>query len=123
MMPLDESNRPAPGTFLCTEEEIEEAAAKGFQFGDGASAFRLFLVRHQGQVRAYISWCPHLGTPLAYLPDQFLTEDGKQIVCATHGAQFRPDDGYCTSGPCEGRSLRPFPITIESGNICVGSNP
>ncbi len=120
MFDQDESQRPDPGTHLCELGEIADGGAKGFQWGEGASAYRIFLVRQKDRVWAYIDTCPHLGTPLAYLPNRFLSEDGSQIVCSTHGARFRPQDGYCVSGPCEGKSLRPFPIEMADDKISVG---
>ena len=35
------------------------------------------------------------------------------ILCATHGALFRIEDGHCLSGPCVGESLTPLPVSIE----------
>ncbi len=63
--------------------------------------------------------CPHIGTPLDWLPDRFLSHDGSRIVCATHGAEFRIADGECVLGPCFGQRLEPVTIQIEDGTIFV----
>jgi nitrite reductase/ring-hydroxylating ferredoxin subunit len=54
---------------------------------------------------------------LAALPDRYLTREGDLIVCSTHGAMFRPHDGLCLAGPCEGRSLWPWPVIVTGAEI------
>jgi nitrite reductase/ring-hydroxylating ferredoxin subunit len=43
--------------------------------------------------------------------------DGDQLVCHEHGARFDCDDGYCTRGPCRGRSLSPIGVTVRDGDV------
>lgn len=43
--------------------------------------------------------------------------DGDQLVCHEHGARFDCDDGYCTRGPCRGRSLSPIDVTVRDGAV------
>ncbi|AZH26971.1 Rieske (2Fe-2S) protein [Haloplanus aerogenes] len=43
--------------------------------------------------------------------------DGDQLVCHEHGARFNCDDGYCTRGPCRGRSLSPIDVTVRDGDV------
>lgn len=43
--------------------------------------------------------------------------DGDQLVCHEHGARFDRDDGYCTQGPCRGRSLSPIGVTVRDGEV------
>lgn len=86
---------------LCRLDEIPINGAKGIEH-DSRS---LVLVRTPEGVFAYENVCPHRGTPLDWVPDRFLTLDKKLIQCATHGAQFRIEDGYCVFGPCAGASL------------------
>jgi nitrite reductase/ring-hydroxylating ferredoxin subunit len=40
-------------------------------------------------------------------------------VCSTHGAEFRLEDGLCTSGPCLGERLQQVMIEIKDGCILV----
>ena len=47
------------------------------------------------------------------MPDRYLTREGDLILCGTHGALFRPDDGLCVGGPCAGKSLTPWPVRVE----------
>ncbi|MGB0714117.1 MAG: Rieske (2Fe-2S) protein [Gammaproteobacteria bacterium] len=102
---------------LCALDEIPEPGAKGFTVGSGVLARELFVVREAGEVRAYLNSCPHTGSPLDWMPDQFLSLDGREIQCATHDARFRIADGLCTSGPCVGASLTPCDVELSNGAV------
>jgi nitrite reductase/ring-hydroxylating ferredoxin subunit len=104
---------------LCNAHEIDEGCARGFVFGKGAERHDFVVVRHGGEVRAYINSCPHQRTPLETFPDKFLNEDGSLFVCSTHGARFRVEDGVCVSGPCEGKSLAVVPCEVRDGVVFV----
>ena len=45
-----------------------------------------------------------------------------RIVCSTHGAEFRIEDGLCIGGPCRGDRLESVPAHIERGVIMVPEN-
>ena len=68
-------------------------------------------------IYAYANHCPHTGSPLDWMPDEFLSIDKKHIQCATHDALFRIDDGRCVSGPCHGDSLEAILVEIRFGWI------
>jgi nitrite reductase/ring-hydroxylating ferredoxin subunit len=104
---------------LCAIEDIPEPGARGFVLGSGTDRRDVLVVRADGAVRAYENACPHQGTPLETFPDRFLTPEGDLIVCSTHGARFRVDDGICVSGPCKGEPLPPVSIRIEGGDIVL----
>jgi nitrite reductase/ring-hydroxylating ferredoxin subunit len=115
---------PAPGDTLCRLEDVPEAAegrGKSFCFGSGPQEIRIFLVRQGDQVRAYLNACPHAMLPLDWTPDRFMDPTRTLLQCASHGAQFRIDDGFCVEGPCAGKSLTAIPIEIADGDVKVGS--
>jgi nitrite reductase/ring-hydroxylating ferredoxin subunit len=116
------SNRaqPAPGARLCALAEIADPGSKGFMFREGDQLFMGFVVRRGDSVIGYIDRCPHAGLPLAMLPDRFLTREGDLILCSSHGALFRPEDGVCVSGPCVGRALWPWPVAVADGAVLAG---
>jgi nitrite reductase/ring-hydroxylating ferredoxin subunit len=90
---------------LCRLDELEEGCARGFpDVGDGAD-HGIFLVRRNNRVFGYINRCPHTGAPLEWMPDQFLSLDGKFIQCTVHGALFEVDTGLCIHGPCLNRYI------------------
>ena|SRR6185369_6262229 len=104
---------------LCRLDEIPDAAAKGFTLPDGDGTREIFVVRQGERVYGYVNSCPHVGTPLEFLPDRFLTADSRQILCSTHGARFEIATGRCIAGPCKGRFLAAEPLTIEAGMIVL----
>ena len=102
---------------LCRETEIEEGEARGFRIGDDARQRPVFVVRWEGALRGYLNSCPHVGTRLDWVPDKFFHPSENYLICATHGALFRPEDGLCIAGPCEGEALQAIAIAIEDGWI------
>ena len=101
-------------------DEIAEPGSRGFRIGAGGEARAIFVVRHGGRVVGYENSCPHLGSPLDWVPDRFLDLEKRFILCATHGALFQIADGLCIAGPCAGKSLKRVPIRIEAGGIYLG---
>lgn len=77
----------------------------------------MFVVRTKTDCVAYVNACPHAFTTLETFTDRFLTRDKDHILCTTHGALFNLDDGFCTSGPCAGKSLVSLAIEISADEI------
>jgi nitrite reductase/ring-hydroxylating ferredoxin subunit len=78
-----------------------------------------FLVNDQGRFHAYVNRCRHMTTPLDFVRDQFLSEDGRHLMCYTHGALYDFSTGVCVSGPCKGESLYRLPVRVERGEVLV----
>ncbi len=104
---------------LCRLDDLAETGAKGVSLPEGRPAREAFVVRAEGDVYGYVNVCPHIGTPLEFLPDRFLTRDRQQILCSTHGARFEIATGLCVAGPCRGRALRRLPVKIEDGLVVL----
>lgn len=105
-MSAAESSQP-----LCALEDIPDGGSRGFALrGADGRELGVFAVRRGETVRAYVNRCPHRGTPLDWRPHDFLDREGRHIVCATHGAVFRVEDGVCIAGPCPGEQLTPLPL-------------
>jgi nitrite reductase/ring-hydroxylating ferredoxin subunit len=109
--------RPPAGHDLCAFDDLADPGARGFRFRSGERMFAGFVVRHGGTVRGYVDSCPHAGWPLAMLDDRYLTRSGEHLLCAGHGALFRPADGVCVAGPCAGEALRPWPVEVRAGRV------
>ena len=78
----------------------------------------LLLRLPDGSVRAYKNLCRHLPMKLDERdPGTLWDPSGRHLVCAAHGARYRPADGLCVSGPCEGSHLRELPVTVEDGLV------
>ena len=43
----------------------------------------------------------------------------QMLFCTGHGALFRPADGVCVAGPCEGEGLSPWPVEVRDGAVVV----
>ncbi len=95
---------------LCQLEDITDGEGRGFEMDGGDD---IFVVRRGERVFGYVNSCPHLGTPLNWASDTFISEDSGLIICATHGALFEIEDGACVSGPCAGQSLESAPVTVD----------
>jgi phosphoglycolate phosphatase len=78
-----------------------------------------FVVRHDGVARAYLNQCAHVPVELDWPVGQFFDDSGLYLVCATHGAMYRPDDGVCVAGPCRGRGLIPLHTLERFGMVWV----
>jgi nitrite reductase/ring-hydroxylating ferredoxin subunit len=111
--------RPVPGTPLCLLEDLPDGEGREFAFGDGADRLRILVVRRAHRAWAYVNRCPHNHVPLNDQPDRFVTFDHEWIMCSTHGAVFRYEDGHCEDGPCKGRDLERVPVVVVDYRVRV----
>ena len=109
------------GRRLCRFEEIPDGEARGFLVA--GAAHDVFIHRAGSTLRAFVNSCPHQGTPLDWVPDQFIAPDGEHFLCATHGALFRIEDGVCIAGPCTGERLCPIQVRVEDGWVALEPAP
>jgi nitrite reductase/ring-hydroxylating ferredoxin subunit len=100
---------------LCRLDDIEDPGAKGFTLSGAEGPREIFVVRTGREMHAYVNSCPHIGTPLEFQPDRFLTRDRTEILCSTHGARFEMTTGRCIAGPCYGQSLMRVSIRVVGG--------
>ncbi len=102
---------------LCALEEIADGRGRGFELEVEGRVLRLFAVRRGGAVYAYWNRCPHRGTPLDWISDEFFDHEGRHLVCSTHGAIFLVEDGSCLAGPCAGDALIPVETVVREGAL------
>ena len=101
------------GTALCRLEEIADPGSKGF----AVEGREIFVIRHGPTLVAYRNSCPHTGGPLDWIEGRFLDLPQLHILCATHGALFRIEDGHCFAGPCRGQALTPVAVEVVDGEV------
>ncbi|MDS1139147.1 Rieske 2Fe-2S domain-containing protein [Pusillimonas sp. SM2304] len=77
----------------------------------GQATTALFI-RYNGQARGYLNRCPHAGSELDWEGHVF-TRAGDLLMCARHGATFKPDTGDCTGGPCLPSRLSALHVSEE----------
>lgn len=109
------------GVVLCRFDEMADPGARGFEVELSGNDLDVIVVRKADRVHGYLNRCPHQGTPLETFPDRFLTRDGDHLICSTHGARFRAQDGLCVAGPCKGRRLEPLAVEHRAGDIVLSA--
>ena len=114
---MDRLTGTPSGVTLCALEDLPDPSARNFVLEMRAGRFHGFVVRRGEQVTGYVDTCPHMGLPLAQQLDAYLTPDAALIQCSWHGALFRPEDGLCVGGPCQGQTLQPWPVEIVDGKV------
>ena len=92
---------------------------RGFEVHQSDQIHAVFVVPTADGPVAYRNRCPHTGVNLDWVPDRFLDRCGEFIQCATHGARFRINDGYCVFGPCQGDALESIPVRIVDARVEV----
>ena len=111
---------------LCRLDDIPEGEARGFavdpaELGEpeepGGRPLDLLIARRGEAVFGYVNSCPHVGSPLDWTPDRFMSPDRRHLMCGTHGALFRIEDGFCVHGPCAGKQLRPIALVLSQDGV------
>lgn len=110
--------RTAAAPILCRLAEIPDGGSAGFAVTwPSGERQGVLAVRRGERVFAYVNSCPHVGSPLDFEPGQFLNFERTHILCSTHGAIFRIEDGRCVRGPCVGKSLAAIPVEVRAGAV------
>lgn len=102
---------------------LEDIPREGlrFTYKDGPFDEEGILLRLPGgTVRAYKNECRHLPMALDDRdPGQLWDPDQRFLICGSHGAMYRPEDGLCTAGPCRGSHLRTLPIILDGDRVLL----
>ena len=111
-------SRQAEPVRICDADQVQEGG-RGVRFpvrafGDEASGF---VVRYAGTAYGYLNRCAHLPIELDWVEGEFFESSGLYIMCATHGAIYVPESGYCAGGPCKGARLRPIAVSETDGAL------
>jgi naringenin degradation protein FdeD len=104
---------------ICGLADLPAGCSRGFSVAVPGGTKDIFFVRKGPRVFGYQNSCPHTGSPLDWVPDQFLNREGTLIQCATHDALFRIEDGLCLKGPCAGRSLNALAVAVIEDRVSV----
>jgi nitrite reductase/ring-hydroxylating ferredoxin subunit len=103
---------------ICESNRLEEGSTGvRFDLQWGTKTLAAFAVRKGGMAYAYLNSCPHQGTELDWQEGEFFDESALYLICATHGAAFFPDSGFCCAGPCKGRSLVKVRVEERDGHL------
>src|SRR5881409_113957 len=113
----------APGQWRCAAASVPPGRTATFRLECGGRSVSGFVVNFDGGYHAYVDRCPHVGTPLDLWPNEFFTDDGRALVCSTHGALYEPLSGRCTAGPCVGDHLTALPLALDGDTLVVRLPP
>lgn len=97
--------------------ELPPGETKKFYLLVDGREVECFMMNYEGQLFAYINRCRHVPMTMDWVENQFLTEDKRYILCATHGAAFEPDTGECIFGPPCGKFLDRVPLVIDNDRV------
>jgi len=88
---------------LCNSGDLAEGGlAVPFDVVYAGQHCRAFAIRFEGLPQAYLNRCTHVAMELDWQPNRVFDDSGQWLLCASHGAAFRPDTGACAGGPCRG---------------------
>ena len=104
---------------LCNIADVPADGTNGFLLETEKGRVGTIVVRQAEELFVYVNSCPHIGAPLDFKPGRFLNVERTHIICTTHAALFRIDDGYCVSGPCAGASLIALDAEVRDGEVFV----
>jgi nitrite reductase/ring-hydroxylating ferredoxin subunit len=110
------------GPLIALGSDLPEGGA-GVRFEvDGVNGqLPAFAIRWHGRVHAYVNACPHQRSELDWTPGVFFDADSSYLVCATHGALFEPDSGYCVTGPCVGGALTKVGVEEDETRVVLAA--
>lgn len=101
-------------------DELAPGSVKKFWLICQKYRFDAFLINDRGSFHAYVNRCRHMPTPLDFVRDEFLSDDGRFLRCYTHGALYEFATGLCVDGPCKGESLYRLPVRVDRDDVLVG---
>ena len=103
--------------FLCSSDAlVNSGEAVSFEVVYCGRSERGFAIRFEGQVYAYLNQCAHVPMEMDYQPNHFCDITGRWVMCATHGAMYRPQTGACQAGPCRGGLIK-IALTELEGSV------
>ena len=110
-------------TALCRLIDIQDRGACRFDIEREGKRLSVLVARRGDAVFGWVNSCPHVWVPLDIEPGRFMSIDGDYLLCANHGAQFEVTSGACVLGPCRGKALKPFRVTVIDGLVVPAANP
>ena len=108
---------------ICAASDLPEMG-KGvrFEVARFGQPQQAFVVRYDGQPRAFLNRCGHVPVELDWQEGEFFDHSRLYLICSTHGALYHPASGHCVRGRCAGRGLIPVPVVERDGHVYVLEN-
>lgn len=96
---------------------VEGGDGVRFQVDQWGKAVPAFAIRFRERVYAYLNQCSHVPVELDWDNGRFFDSSGLYLICATHGAMYAPESGFCVGGKCKGKRLTSLPVIERDGSI------
>lgn len=100
---------------------IDEGTTLAFAIEGGKHRRTGFIIRHEGELLAFLNECPHWFVDLDLGDEDFFDRELQRIYCKNHGALFVLPSGDCETGPCMGRALTKFSLRVEGEDVMVST--
>lgn len=114
------ASRVEPARLPIPESRLGEGQGVRFTVRVDGVLRDAFAVRYKGTLYAYVNTCRHESLPLDFGDAHFFDDDYDALVCCHHGARYRPSDGVCAAGPCEGGRLTALRLESRADGLwCV----
>jgi nitrite reductase/ring-hydroxylating ferredoxin subunit len=107
------------GRVIAKVDDLTPGSVKKFWLICQKYRLDAFLINDRGSFHAYVNRCRHMPTPLDFVRDEFISDDGRFLRCYTHGALYEFATGLCIDGPCKGESLYRLPVRVDRGEVLV----
>ena len=105
---------------ICRSEDLQERGlGLRFELPELGGRVTGFAIRFEGRVHAYVNQCAHIPVELDWNEGDFFNITKDYLICATHGAHYRPDSGYCVMGPCKGQHLRTIRVYEQDRQVVI----
>ena len=115
---MNDADTLLPREALCDSRALEERGrAYGWDVMEHGRPQRAFVLRVDGQPRAYLNRCLHVPVEMDWSPGEFLDSDRRYILCSIHGAAYDPTHGQCVGGPCGRGRLTALDVREEAGQV------
>lgn len=101
---------------------IERGAGIRFDLPELGERTSGFVVRYHGAPHAFVNRCAHVPVELDWNHGDFFDVTKNFIICATHGAHYDAQTGYCVMGPCKGKSLQKIAVSEINHQIMIHLN-
>ena len=103
---------------ICAASDIaEQGKGVRFELTRHGQPQQAFVVRFDGQPRAFVNQCGHVPVELDWQEGEFFDDSRLYLICSTHGALYHPASGQCVGGRCAGRGLISLPVVERDGLV------
>jgi len=108
----------APPRLICASDDLRDSGTGvRFEVELAGEPVPAFAVRHDGAVVGYLNRCAHVAMELDWSEGVFFDEDGRDLICSTHGAVYAAASGRCLGGPCDGKPLVRLQMLERDGGV------